>query len=310
MKFFALFFVFAAISMSNVDADFITVAVNIILSIVTRNMERREYVELIPKYRYEFPKEIAVLAAGSLELKNIRLYGLKEAHKVMAAKDGAKDNSTHYVENVGIYLNVPEIFLELEYDADLGFVDEVPIYGTGNIRLQLSKLLLNLTTEVSINKQQLWKDITVEDLTLDFGFRHSSKSQITNFWRNKTVSGILSTTINILVELFSMWFNYEKECINCIVGESIQKAANEILHPKNEVDSRFDCECLRDLFKGKYKLEKTVETLITGYNSNQSFVELVSKIGQDGNVKRLYNAGTDEILKVLGDKGILEKLGM
>ncbi|CAH1989815.1 unnamed protein product [Acanthoscelides obtectus] len=134
MKFFALFFVFAAISMSNVDADFITVAVNIILSIVTRNMERREYVELIPKYRYEFPKEIAVLAAGSLELKNIRLYGLKEAHKVMAAKDGAKDNSTHYVENVGIYLNVPEIFLELEYDADLGFVDEVPIYGTGNIR--------------------------------------------------------------------------------------------------------------------------------------------------------------------------------
>ncbi|VEN52542.1 unnamed protein product [Callosobruchus maculatus] len=308
MKFSTLFPVFIAVLVCQVQADLITVAVNIILTIIRKNLERDEYVGLIPDVKFRFPDAVKDLAAGTLELKDVRLHGFKDAVKTLIATDGS--DQKYSIQNVKIYFDVPQVSLEMQYDADLGFVDEIPIYGTGNIRLEISKLLLHLTTEVSISKTEWLKDTTVESLKLDFGFRHSSKSEITNFWRNDTASKFLSTVINILIELFSMWFNYERECINCIASEAIMKIANKILHPDKDIDPKFTCECLKDIFKGKYKLEDTIETLISNYNNNENITDIVTTIRQDVNLRRLYYNGADYILNVLGEKETLKEFGL
>ncbi|VEN52541.1 unnamed protein product [Callosobruchus maculatus] len=238
MKFSTLFPVFIAVLVCQVQADLITVAVNIILTIIRKNLERDEYVGLIPDVKFRFPDAVKDLAAGTLELKDVRLHGFKDAVKTLIATDGS--DQKYSIQNVKIYFDVPQVSLEMQYDADLGFVDEIPIYGTGNIRLEISKLLLHLTTEVSISKTEWLKDTTVESLKLDFGFRHSSK----------------------------------------------------------------------DIFKGKYKLEDTIETLISNYNNNENITDIVTTIRQDVNLRRLYYNGADYILNVLGEKETLKEFGL
>nr|CAI5865969.1 unnamed protein product [Callosobruchus analis] len=309
MKFSKFFFVFITVLLWQVQADFITVVVNIILTIIRKNLEKGEYVGLIPDVKLEFPKAVKYLAAGSLELKNVRLHGFKDAVKTLTAKEGA-EKTGYSVQDLEIDFNVPEVSLQMQYDADLGFVDEIPIYGTGNIRLDITKLLVNFKTEVSISKTEWLKDTTVESLNLDIGFRHSSKSEITDFWRNETASKFLSTAINILLELFSMWFNYERECINCIVSEAAIKIANKILHPNKDIDPKFDCECLKDLFQGNYGLQDTIEKLISNYNGNQNITDVVTAIRQDVNLRCLYYNGADYILNVLSEKGTLKEFGL
>nr|CAI5865970.1 unnamed protein product [Callosobruchus analis] len=192
MKFSKFFFVFITVLLWQVQADFITVVVNIILTIIRKNLEKGEYVGLIPDVKLEFPKAVKYLAAGSLELKNVRLHGFKDAVKTLTAKEGA-EKTGYSVQDLEIDFNVPEVSLQMQYDADLGFVDEIPIYGTGNIRLDITKLLVNFKTEVSISKTEWLKDTTVESLNLDIGFRHSSKDLFQgNYGLQDTIEKLIS----------------------------------------------------------------------------------------------------------------------
>nr|CAH7729825.1 unnamed protein product [Callosobruchus chinensis] len=228
MKITAFFLVFISVLVCQVQADAITVVVNIILTIIKKNLERDEYyVGLIPDVVLRFPEAVKDLAAGTLELKNVRLRGFKDAEKTLKAI-GTKDTE-YSIQDVKVYFNAPQVSLEMQYDADLGFVDEIPIYGTGSIRLEISKFLFNFATEVSISKTQWLKDTTVESLNIDLGFRHSSKDifqgkynledtiekLITSYNRNENITDLV-TTIKQDVNLRRLYYNGADYILNTL----------------------------------------------------------------------------------------------
>ncbi|KAJ8979914.1 hypothetical protein NQ317_005350 [Molorchus minor] len=203
--------------------------------------------------------KVLLQAVGTLGLQNAHLYGFNsmDITTLTTSNLDTPDDNTK-TTFLGISTN---------YDADIGILDEIPIYGDGEINLAVSNV--NLGLDLNINTEADLSVVYVDEVTLTLRM-HDSTSYITRFWKNDEISDYVSLGLMVLEQLICMFISYEDECFSCVTSKVLQYAMNSILPNNLDNNLVLDCACLDVLYKNKYNLSSHLERVIYLYQDNKA----------------------------------------
>lgn len=77
---------------------------------------------------------------------------------------------------------------------------------------------------------------------------------ITGAFGHPEASDIITSIMNFVEQLICMWFDYNAECLDCIVSPIIERIVNKLLDEvwQNKNDRgpiKYDCACLKVIFQ-------------------------------------------------------------
>ncbi|CAG9858339.1 unnamed protein product [Phyllotreta striolata] len=187
------------------------------------------------------PKILEEYGVGYAKFNNLTIYGFDTMAYDFDPVD-LPDEGDFTVNNIPVNLSFAEIGVRSKYYVDMGILDTIPVYGEGDFRLGFNEtnVFINLTMS-----DQYAQNISIRDFDLKFVMRDSNQNYIRNFWKNEVVSNFLSSLINDIEPLFCAWYDYNSECIDCILSRIIQKIADQVLYPGKH--SHIKCRCLNEV---------------------------------------------------------------
>ncbi|KAJ8918371.1 hypothetical protein NQ315_008065 [Exocentrus adspersus] len=265
---------------------------------VLLNLKRMGSITLLEDSTISIPESIKNISIGTIHLKSTQISGFETLTIVkIAAKDvDSTENTTK--TNLCVSLLIDKIAFSTNYNADVGIIDEIPLYGLGDVKLAASDVDFSLCLNINIDED--FSDLSVDGLTLNLRL-HDSPSSITGFWKSNEASDLVTAIINILEKFVCMWLDYEKDCFSCIISPVIQYVINSIL--PNNIDNKLDikCSCLEEMFSKKSQIENLWNGLLQSYNEG-TVISMINSVNkehikegiqqiQSGVSKILYNEG-------------------
>ncbi|XP_018574037.1 uncharacterized protein LOC108913056 [Anoplophora glabripennis] len=301
MRLSLLFLVLAsALVVENINADKLNLApiLKLGLRLVLINLKRLESVTLVPENdTWTIPVDLKNISTGSINFKNAQVYGFQTLDIAGISANDADPSNENNIIDLCVNLLFDQLGISTNYDADIGLIDEIPIYGDGKINLAVSQVILDLCLNINISPD--FSQISVDDVALSLEL-HNSPSYITKFWKNDSFSEILSTIINTLEKIIFMWMDYEKECTSSLISPIVQYALNSIL--PNDIDSNLviNSTCLEESVEEVVDLYDTLKELIAAYNEG-SVTNLISSINAE-QVKEAMGKMEKMILEILDNE--------
>ncbi|KAG5877390.1 hypothetical protein JTB14_028001 [Gonioctena quinquepunctata] len=282
----------------NATASDISGLINIGLKIILNDIKRMGDTILSKNLPIEIPKELEELMLGSLNLKNVTLHGLGGLQFKSKATNIKIDDENVSKTNVVFNLDFNQIGLLTNYIADIGILDELPIYGDGVINLAVSKVSVGVN--VSITTKSLFSLKKIEDLNIQLSFR-DAPANITGIWKNDDASYFASELVTILEKLFCMWYNYEKDCIDCVLSNILEFVINLFLAFQKGNILTIKCECLKDHKYNFWKFGELAKSYIFGGIGG------AMKYLTSGEMNNILLDVSEKIRKNVEEEGILDK---
>uniref|UniRef100_A0A6P7FQ62 Uncharacterized protein LOC114329996 n=1 Tax=Diabrotica virgifera virgifera TaxID=50390 RepID=A0A6P7FQ62_DIAVI len=237
---------------------------------------------LIPSANISIPKNLQDRITGDLNLTQIHVHGLDTLNYYIKVNKLPTDRELFTRNGISINTTFDTLGLETEYILNMDLVDIVPLYGNGTFRLGFTKLALDI--DVNLYDKFL-KNMSMEDLNIRFYLRHSSDSEITGFWNNVKVSTLITNIINIVEPVGCMWYDYERECLDCVLSNLSQFLINNYIFKSNTTEDFIKCECLDELsFLRKIHIPSLVESWETG---DYSYIK--HQLLDNDEVENIYN---------------------
>ncbi|XP_018574038.1 uncharacterized protein LOC108913057 [Anoplophora glabripennis] len=174
---------------------------------------------------------------GTLNLTNILGTGLETITNSVQNMEATEDEDGN--NNLCVLFPAEHLELTLNYDADIGIDDELPIYGNGYLLFRLENIAFNAC--MFINHDENY----IDDVVVNLLYRHTPL-ELTGFWRNNEVSIILTRLLNIANRYIAMWNNYEPERTSCLWSPLFSYALNVWFENKN-ASLDFDPLCVKEI---------------------------------------------------------------
>ncbi|KAJ8918372.1 hypothetical protein NQ315_008066 [Exocentrus adspersus] len=191
---------------------------------------------------------------GTLSLSNVLVTGLEtltsSPDNINVTEDEDENN------NACILIPIERLQLNLDYVADIGIDNEIPIYGDGSFLFAQEKIEYTICMFINFNERYL------DDVVFRATYRHKP---ITGFWKHSEVSLILEGLLNIINRFVAMWNVYEPERASCISTPFVSYVLNRWFGNENAT-FEFDSTCLKEiLFDGTEDIDiHSIEEHILG----------------------------------------------
>ncbi|KAJ8951074.1 hypothetical protein NQ318_003772 [Aromia moschata] len=185
---FCLFYVNPSVADNQLD---IAGLLEIGIRFVVLNLRKAETITLIKdSTTLVLPDSVKNVTVGSAKLENFYLYGFNtlDITSLSASNLDAPDDSSK--TNLCLGLTADRLGLSTLYDADIGIINEIPVYGIGEINLALSKIKIDLCTDVYT--KQNFTELYVDELSIQLQV-HDSPTGLAN---GISLESILETMIN------------------------------------------------------------------------------------------------------------------
>uniref|UniRef100_A0A6P7FJB6 Uncharacterized protein LOC114329998 n=1 Tax=Diabrotica virgifera virgifera TaxID=50390 RepID=A0A6P7FJB6_DIAVI len=251
---------------------------------------------LIPSANISIPKNLQDIIICDLNLTQVYVYGFETfKYKEKVYKLGT-DRKSFTRNSISVNTTLDKLGLEAEYVLDMSLLDAIPLYGNGKFRLEVAKVGLDINLNL-YDKMTfiLVQNVSVEDFDLRLSLRDSSNSEITGFWGNVKVSALLTNVINIVEPFVCMWYDYERECLDCVISKLAQFVINKLMLKANTTEDFIKCECLGDLsFLTKLHLPSLVESWET-----EDYGYIKHHLIKNPDVKKVYNKMYKIVSKIL-----------
>ncbi|XP_072393700.1 uncharacterized protein [Diabrotica undecimpunctata] len=196
---------------------------------------------LIPSANFSIPENLQDIIIGDLNLIQFNVYGLDTFKYKDDVYTLSTDRKLFTRNRISANTTLDKVGFETEYVLDMSLLDAVPLYGKGKFRLEITKVELDLNLNLY---DKFAKNISVEDFDFRFSLRDSSNSELTGFWNNVQVSALITNVMNIVEPFVCMWYDYERECLDCVISKLAQFAINTLVLKANTDEDFIKCECL------------------------------------------------------------------
>ncbi|XP_028135093.2 uncharacterized protein LOC114330000 [Diabrotica virgifera virgifera] len=237
---------------------------------------------LIPSADISIPKNLQDIIIGDLNLTQFHVYGLDTFKYKDDVYKLDTDRKSFTRNRISVNTTLDKLGLETEYVLDMSLLDAVPLYGNGRFRLEVTKVGLDINLNLY---DKFVQNMSVEDFDFRFSLRDSSNSEITGFWSNVKVSALLTNVINIVEPFVCMWYDYERECLDCVISKLAQFVINKLVLKAITNEDFIKCECLGDLsFLTKLHLPSLVESWET-----EDYGYIKYHLIKNPDVKKVYN---------------------
>ncbi|XP_072393699.1 uncharacterized protein [Diabrotica undecimpunctata] len=250
---------------------------------------------LIPSANFSIPENLQDIIIGDLNLIQFNVYGLDTFKYKDDVYTLSTDRKLFTRNRISANTTLDKVGFETEYVLDMSLLDAVPLYGKGKFRLEITKVELDLNLNLY---DKFAKNISVEDFDFRFSLRDSSNSELTGFWNNVQVSALITNVMNIVEPFVCMWYDYERECLDCVISKLAQFAINTLVLKANTDEDFIKCECLGDLsFLTKIHMPSLVESWETG---DYSYIK--HQLIKNPDVKKVYNKMYNIVSKIVVEK--------
>ncbi|XP_060518212.1 uncharacterized protein LOC132697001 [Cylas formicarius] len=165
--------------------------------------------------------------------------------------------------NACIYsLPVDYFNVDMEYVADIGINNAIPIYGSGDITMDIKNIELSMCWILTNDKDY------INDIDIDIVFRHGPMS-LSGFFNNHLLDQPISNVLTTAYRFFAMWASYEPTCSKCVLNPLVKFLANYIIYRVEDDKLEVDCTCAKeilvDLKKHLLATEEITKDTISNY---------------------------------------------
>ncbi|CAH1104961.1 unnamed protein product [Psylliodes chrysocephalus] len=179
---------------------------------------------------------------GIIDINNILITGLETID--------ISDDMTNHVKvtqedpNLQIFkvcitnLGIREMHINLQYFADIGVNNTVPIYGQGDVGLSVRDLKIEFCTMTNMDEG------TIYDMDLfNMKYRHDGPIILTGFYKHPEANDVISRMLNLGHILLTMWNSYEPLKASCILTPVFEFILNAWIYNPNLVFT-YNSTCL------------------------------------------------------------------
>ncbi|XP_019869805.2 uncharacterized protein LOC109598355 [Aethina tumida] len=199
---------------------------NLINSTITKITSALPEIVSISKLPIAFPDEGAI--TGYCNISNLQITGIKNlvASYIKVEVFSMRLNMT---------LDLPDININLAYDADSTLANLIPLYGAGKMNIDLENIRLTIAGGVNFTGGIALKDINV-GLTLG-----DAVFNLHGLIDNEDFSAIISS---VLTDNVAPFINDNASIISNIISPLIQTIINSILKPSSIQNQFIEAEQL------------------------------------------------------------------
>ncbi|CAG9858337.1 unnamed protein product [Phyllotreta striolata] len=227
--------------------------IKIALETTLNEIKNTGHVVIFKNLHIKTPGILDDVIMGAIGVRNVTLYGLStlEYSDAVDVDKEMENNVAIKIYNIDVNATLEKIGLHTVYELDLNLLNELPLYGKGDIQLEVRNV--DIKTNATFNDRN---GLKLQDLDFDLTFRSSNESYVTGFWHNSNVSQFITKILNKIERYIAMLYNYHKECFKCIIKQIIKIIINHKLTKEKLTYSR--CKCL----EGSAFIDKLQEIII------------------------------------------------